>query len=126
MACIVLLGLPARIIQAQLPYWYTQYFGDFLWAMLIYFLYATVFRLKVKCAFFIAILTTYTIEISQLFKPDWLEHLRSFKICGLVLGYGFLWSDLVAYTLGISLGALIDRRIGKVVFVTENKTYAHQ
>ena len=55
-----------------------------------------------------AILTTHLIEISQLFHPAWLQTWRSYKIVDLVIGYGFLWSDIAAYTLGISLGAGID------------------
>lgn len=108
---IIALGLPARFFQEYLPRWYVLYFGDFLWAMLIYFLYALIFRLKIKQAFLIALFTAYAIEISQLFKPDWLEYLRSFKILALILGYGFLWSDIIAYSLGITVGALLDARI---------------
>jgi len=108
---IILLGLPARIFQKYLPQWYTLYFGDFLWAMLIYFLYAIIFRLKIKKAFGAAIFTTYAIEISQLFSPDLLKYLRSFKILALILGYGFLWSDIIAYSLGITIGALLDEFI---------------
>ena len=105
---MISLGLPARFFQEHLPQWYVLYFGDFLWAMLIYFLYAIIFRLEIKKAFFTAIFTAYAIEISQLFRPDWLEYLRSFKILALILGYGFLWSDIIAYSLGITLGALLD------------------
>lgn len=105
---IVALGLPARVFQEYLPRWYTMYFGDFLWAMLIYFLYALMFRLKIRKAFQVAMLTAYAIEVSQLFSPAWLEYLRSFKILALILGYTFLWSDIAAYTLGIIIGALLD------------------
>lgn len=105
---IVMLGLPARVFQEYLPRWYTQYFGDFLWAMLIYFLYALIFRLKIRKAFQAAVLTAYMIEISQLFSPVWLEYLRSIKVFALILGHTFLWSDIVAYTLGIIIGALLD------------------
>ena len=117
---IILLGLPARFFQQYLPKWYVLYFGDFLWAMLIYFLYALIFRLEIKKAFFMALFTTYAIEISQLFSPDWLEYLRSFKALALILGYGFLWSDVSAYFLGITAGALLDARIaiGKPAAVT--------
>ncbi len=105
---IVALGLPARVFQEYLPRWYTMYFGDFLWAMLIYFLYALMFRLKIRKALQAAMLTAYAIEVSQLFSPTWLEYLRSFKILALILGYTFLWSDIAAYTLGIIIGALLD------------------
>lgn len=111
MALLVAIGLPARSAFAEkLPYWYTQYFGDYLWAMMLFFGFALILRkmgtLKVAI---VTILFTYIIEITQLFHPQWLEDIRNIKIFGLILGYGFLWSDIVAYTLGISTGALIER-----------------
>jgi hypothetical protein len=108
---IIAIGLLARTIPDHLPHWYTTYFGDFLWAMLIFFLYCLVFRMKPKRAFYCSIITTYLIEISQLFHPPWLEALRSMKVFSLILGFGFLWSDIIAYTLGISLGFVIDKLI---------------
>jgi hypothetical protein len=110
MIVITAFGLPARIVQGQLPKWYVLYFGDYLWAMLLFFIFAL--TLQNMSTFKVAITTllfTYIIEISQLFHPQWLEYLRSIKLCALVLGYGFLWSDIVAYTLGISTGALVER-----------------
>ena len=56
----------------------------------------------------ITLLFTYSIEISQLFHPQWLEYLRSFKEFALILGFTFLWSDIAAYTLGISTGVLME------------------
>jgi hypothetical protein len=109
MAVIMALGLPARLIQERLPGWYTLYFGDYLWAMLLFFLFALTLRTSTFKAAFITLLFTYMIEISQLFHPPWLEYLRSIKLFALVLGYGFLWSDIAAYTLGICTGALLER-----------------
>jgi hypothetical protein len=31
------------------------------------------------------------------------------RVGGLVLGYGFLWSDLVCYAVGIGAGVLAER-----------------
>ncbi|MCI5163110.1 MAG: DUF2809 domain-containing protein, partial [Candidatus Electrothrix sp. AX5] len=81
----------------------------FVGAMLVFFLYALLFRLPTKFCFCAALITAYLIEISQLFHPAWLEYLRSVRLLSFVLGFGFLWSDLIAYTLGISLAAGIDR-----------------
>lgn len=109
MAVIIAFGLPTRMIQDQLPVWYTLYFGDYLWAILLFFLFAL--TLRTMSTFKVAVITllfTYLIEISQLFHPGWLEHLRSIKIFALVLGYGFLWSDIAAYTLGVCTGALLE------------------
>ena len=108
---LLAIGLPSRTFGDYFPHWYVTYAGDFLWAMMFFFLYSLIFRLKTIQAFWITLATTYLIEISQLFHPDWLTWLRSFKLIGLVIGYSFLWSDIVAYTLGISLGALVDRVI---------------
>jgi hypothetical protein len=109
MVVITALGLPARMVQEQLPTWYTLYFGDYLWAMLLFFVFAL--TLQNMSTFKVAIVTllfTYSIEISQLFHPQWLDALRSIKLFALVLGYGFLWSDIAAYTLGISTAALVE------------------
>ena len=109
MALIVAFGLPARMIQDRLPAWYVQYFGDYLWAMLLFFVFALMLQNKstVQTAI-ITLLFAYGIEISQLFHPAWLETLRSFKVFALILGYTFLWSDIAAYTLGIFSGALVE------------------
>jgi hypothetical protein len=109
MVVITIFGLPARTIADQLPTWYVQYLGDYLWAMLLFFLFALILRsmstFKVSV---IAVGFTYGIEISQLFHPVWLDDLRSIKLLALILGFTFLWSDIAAYTLGISTAALIE------------------
>jgi len=109
MVVIVAFGLPARMIQDQLPTWYVQYFGDYLWAMLLFFIFALILRnMSTRKVTIITLVFAYGIEISQLFHPPWLEYLRSIKVFALVLGFSFLLSDIVAYTLGIFTGALVE------------------
>jgi len=120
MVVITAFGLPARIIQDQLPVWYVQYFGDYLWAMLLFFGFAL--ALQNMSTFKVAITTllfTYSIEVSQLFHPQWLDYLRSFKLFAYVLGYTFLWSDIAAYTLGIFTGVLVE------CFLIRNTSFRH-
>jgi hypothetical protein len=115
MTAIMALGLPARLIQDRLPAWYTLYFGDYLWAMLLFFMFALM--LRNTGTFKVAVITlsfTYLVEISQLFQPGWLEYLRSIKLFALVLGYGFLWSDIIAYTFGVLTAASMDRFFSQV------------
>jgi hypothetical protein len=38
----------------------------------------------------------------------WIDGIRSTTLDGLVLGFGFLWSDLVCYLVGIAAGVLAD------------------
>lgn len=109
MFVITALGLPARMIQNQLPQWYVQYFGDYLWAMFLFFGFALVLKnMSTLRVVVVTLLFAYAIEITQLYHSQWLDNLRSFKLVGLILGYAFLWSDIAAYTLGISTGALIE------------------
>ena len=56
-----------------------------------------------------ALLTCYTIEFSQLYQTDWINELRKTLFGRYVLGQGFLWSDILAYTFGTFTAFLIDR-----------------
>jgi hypothetical protein len=51
----------------------------------------------------------FCIEISQLYHAPWIESLRSHPLGGLILGFGFLWSDLVCYTFGVVFGYLMEK-----------------
>ncbi len=39
------------------------------------------------------------------------DHIRNTMLGGLVLGFGFLWTDLVYYAVGIGVGTAIERGI---------------
>ncbi|MCI5223989.1 MAG: DUF2809 domain-containing protein [Candidatus Electrothrix sp. AR4] len=100
-----------RLIPNYLPRWYILYFGDFLWAMSVFFLYGLILRSPTQHTFCIALISAYLIERSQVVRPDLLEYLRSIRPFSFLLDFGFLWSDLIAYTLAISLAAGINRLI---------------
>ena len=106
----MMLGLSVRRFSFYLPNWINFYFGDALWALMIFFIFGFVFRAReTRCITLGALLFSYSIEISQLYHSQWIDSLRKTRIGGLVLGYGFLWSDLVSYTVGIGIGILIER-----------------
>jgi Protein of unknown function (DUF2809) len=48
------------------------------------------------------------IEVSQLYHAPWIDSIRRTTLGALVLGHGFLWSDLACYAGGIGLGVLIE------------------
>ena len=77
------------------------YVGDSLWAMMIYFGFRFLFPSQSMKAFWFALMFCYLIEFSQLYHADWIDNIRENRLGGLVLGFGFLWSDLVAYFVGI-------------------------
>jgi Protein of unknown function (DUF2809) len=86
-----------------------DYVGDAIWAGMIYLGFRFLQPSKsLKIAIFAALVFCYVIEISQLNQSEWLNQLRSTTLGGLILGFGFLWSDFVMYTLGIFAAALVD------------------
>ncbi len=48
------------------------------------------------------------IELSQLYHAPWIDSIRQTTLGGLILGFGFLWSDLACYAVGVVLGVLVD------------------
>ena len=55
---------------------------------------------------------SYLIEISQLYHAPWIDAIRATALGGLVLGFGFLWSDILCYTVGVLLGIIVDGLLG--------------
>jgi Protein of unknown function (DUF2809) len=85
------------------------FIGDILWALMVYFIMRFLFLSKpVKFPLIAALLFSFAIEFSQLYKVPWINNLRQTLFGRLVLGEGFLWSDLLCYTIGIGVGVLID------------------
>jgi hypothetical protein len=83
--------------------------GDILYAVLIYLLFRGIgiFKSEIK-TFFLSLLCCFFIEFSQLLDWELLLQMRATTLGKLVLGQGFLWSDLVAYSAGTGLGFLWD------------------
>ena len=110
---VMVLGLLSRKISG-LPKIIELYSGDILWALMVFLLFAFLFNKK-STIFIIswAIIFSYSIEISQLYHAPWIDAIRNTVLGGLILGFGFLWSDLVCYTIGIIIGIIIDIIINK-------------
>ena len=83
--------------------------GDAIWAMMVYyclrFLSPT---LNYRQSLIISLGFCYAIELSQIYHAPWIDGLRKTTLGGLVLGFGFLWRDILAYTLGVALAFRID------------------
>jgi hypothetical protein len=85
------------------------YVGDSLWAMMIYFGFRFLFPNQSIKAFWFALSFCYLIEISQLYHAEWIDAIRQNRLGGLILGFGFLWSDLGAYLIGILVVHRLDK-----------------
>lgn len=110
LAITIAAGLASRHFSAYLPHWVQLYLGDALWALMVFLLFGFFFHKKSTLWIALAALTfSFSIEISQLYHASWIDALRTNRLGGLVLGFGFLWSDLVCYTLGVAFGYVMEK-----------------
>jgi len=110
----IVLGLASRSKVISLPPFIAAYSGDTIWALMVFFLMATIFpRWKTKHVFIAAIVFAFCIEFSQLYQAPWINEIRRNRFARLVIGVGFLWSDLICYIAGVIVGAVIDRLLVK-------------
>lgn len=108
----VTLGLAVRRFGHILPVFIAKYGGDTLWALMVF--WAVGFILPKLSGVKVALLATvfsFAIELSQLYHSPWIDAIRHTTLGGLALGYGFLWSDLVCYTVGVIIGIIIEKGI---------------
>ncbi|OQR56887.1 DUF2809 domain-containing protein [Bacillus sp. CDB3] len=111
---VIILGLSSRKFAFALPDLLNDYLGDALWALMIFTGFGFLFpKIEMKKLAFISLIFCYGIEISQLYHAEWIDSIRATTLGGLVLGYGFLWSDLVAYTIGVGVGMLCESMLRK-------------
>jgi len=85
------------------------YVGDYLVVMLIYCAVRTFIKISpVKLAIGV-LLFSYVIEVLQFFSIVDRLGLSNNKLAKTVIGYGFEWIDLLAYTLGIVTVLILER-----------------
>ena len=88
--------------------------GDGIWAAMIYLGFRFLLPQKtLQISVLCALVFSYCIEFSQFYHAEWIENIRATLLGGLVLGFGFLWSDLFMYSVGILIAYQIDKQVWK-------------
>ena len=106
----IALGLFSR--RPGWPEWVYLYVGDALYATMALFWAGSLFPKVPPRRLALASLTTcWLIEFSQAWHPLWLDDLRENRLVALVLGRGFVASDLLCYCVGAGLGHALDLRL---------------
>jgi hypothetical protein len=106
----ILTGLASRHFSNILPQWVHSYLGDTLWAFMVFLMFGFIFPGKdTRWIAIYALVFSFGIEISQLYHSSWIDALRANRLGGLILGFGFLWSDLICYTVGVSFGCVMEK-----------------
>lgn len=102
------LGLFVRAKANWFPEVFNLYAGDALYAFMMYYIVCLFTNKAPVYRAIAALLICYVIEFSQLYQAEWINTIRQTLLGRLVLGSGFLYSDLLAYLIGIALAFLSD------------------
>jgi hypothetical protein len=107
---VVGIGLLWRSGHLPLSSFIAKYGGDALWALLVFFGFGFVFRrVSTLRLFLISLCFAWAIEFSQMYHAHWIGSIRSTRIGHLILGSTFNSPDLLAYVVGVALGAAGER-----------------
>lgn len=120
-ASTIILGLLSRKFGYYFPEYVNSYLGDALWALMVFQIFGIIFpkQNSLRIAF-VSISFCFVIEISQLYHAAWIDNIRANRLGGLILGFGFMWTDLFAYNLGVGFGTLLEILIHKTYKKNEN------
>ncbi|MEJ8553084.1 ribosomal maturation YjgA family protein [Tepidibacter sp. Z1-5] len=106
---VIMMGLLSRKVDSM-PTFIKTYLPDTLWGLMVFFIMAFIFNKSSTLKITIySLIFSYCIEISQLYHGVFIDNIRRTTLGGLVLGFGFLWSDLVCYSVGVLIGYLLDK-----------------
>jgi hypothetical protein len=106
----IALGLFSRkIAYPYLPGFINEYLGDAIWSAMIFLIFRFIlFREDTRLVAICSLIFCFLIEISQIYHAPWIDLIRETTLGGLVLGSGFLWTDLLAYYIGIHFAATFE------------------
>jgi hypothetical protein len=112
---IIPMGLATRKMPQLFHPWIAEYGGDTLWAAMFVFLFRAIWPRPPlwKVAVGTSLFAT-AIEISQLYHAPWIDTIRKTFLGSMLLGFGFLWSDLGCYFAGVVLGCLVGCLVEKI------------
>ena len=108
-ALVCLLGIGSRCYAHAVPGFISVYAGDTFWALAAFLGIGLILpRASTRTIALLTIAFSVAVEISQLYHAPWIASIRQTTLGGLMLGFGFLWSDLACYAVGVGLGVMID------------------
>lgn len=103
-----LIGVSSRKLSVY-PEFLASFAGDTMWASAAYFLIRLIKPSgKILHSALLAMMISILTELSQLYHADWIDQIRKTTIGALVIGSGFVWSDLLCYLSGIVIGIILD------------------
>lgn len=108
LALTIALGLLSR--RDPLPGILAEYTGDALYASAAFVGFALLLAgRQTRTLAILAFVSCVLIEFAQLLNWPWIRDLRSTTLGRLLLGSGFKWPDMLAYLIGVTVAATVDR-----------------
>jgi Protein of unknown function (DUF2809) len=108
-ALVCLLGIGSRRYAHLLPGFIADYAGDTLWALVAFLGIGLILtRASTWTVACLAMAFSVAVELSQLYHAPWIDSIRHTTLGGLILGFGFLWSDLACYGVGVAIGVVLE------------------
>jgi hypothetical protein len=108
-ASVIAIGLLCRSDLLPLSTFFAKYAGDSLWALVVFLCFGFAFHRSSTVRIALgAVCFAWSVEFLQLYHAHWIDVLRSTRLGRLVLGASFNSPDLIAYVIGIALGALAE------------------
>ena len=105
----MLLGLASRGFGSYLPDFVAENAGDSLWAAFVYCgMSFCVPHTKIITRGAMTLGFAYAIEFSQLYHAPWIDSVRETTLGGLVLGFQFVWVDLIRYAVGVTFCVAVE------------------
>ena len=106
---VVAAGLLWRSGFIPLPPWLSNHGGDALWALMVFVGFGFLLpRTSTLVVALLALAFAWGVEFSQLYTAQWINAMRATIPGKLVLGNTFHWVDLLAYAVGVGIGAWVE------------------
>jgi hypothetical protein len=117
-----LLGIGSRRYARALPGFIAAYAGDTMWALAAFAgVGLLLLRASTRTIALLAMILSIAVELSQLYHAPWIDSIRRTTLGGLILGFGFLWSDLACYAAGVGLGVILERVVLAAVYLRRSR-----
>lgn len=109
---VIVAGLCLRLFGygIGLPFFIVKYGGSLLWGSMVYLLIAALFVARAKLLTIVtAEVFAIAVELVRLLHTPWLDAFRETMVGALLLGKVFSPWNIVVYTIGIGIAALIEK-----------------
>lgn len=81
-----------------------------MWALVVFLAFGFAFPTQsTRRIVFLSVLFSWTVEFLQLYHTPWIEQIRATLPGRLILGSTYHTQDLLAYLVGIAIGAIAER-----------------